>query len=50
MNMPNFAFRYQEVRSSEQIEVNTMFGDIGSEPATAASLRKSRRLPKRLCW
>jgi hypothetical protein len=43
MNMSNFAFRYQAVRSSEQIEANTMFGGIGSEPATAASLRKSRR-------
>ena len=44
------ADRYQEVRSSEQIEVNTMFGNIGSEPATAASLRKSRRLPRPRSW
>lgn len=29
MNMPNFAFRYQAVRSSEQIEANTMFGSTG---------------------
>src|SRR5438128_12411122 len=44
MNMPNLAFRYQAVRSSEKIEANAALGSSGSEPTTAASLRKSRRL------
>src|SRR5213082_3759352 len=44
MNMPNLAFRYQAVRSSEKIEANTTLGSSGREPTTAANLRKSRRL------
>src|SRR5260370_33093522 len=48
MNMPNLAPRYHAVRSSEKIEMNAAPGSSGSEPATAASLRKSRRLPSRL--
>src|SRR5436309_13243881 len=44
MNMPNLAFRYQAVRSSKKIEANAALGSSGSEPMTAASLRKSRRL------
>src|SRR5205823_8079276 len=43
MNMPNLAFRYQAVRSSEKSEANTALGRSGSEPTTAASRRKSRR-------
>src|ERR1700674_4423353 len=42
--MPNFAFRYQAVRSSEKIDANTVGVSSGSEPAKAAILMKSRLL------
>ena len=42
--MPNFAFRYQVVRSSEKIDANAVGVSSGSEPAIAVILMKSRLL------
>src|SRR5437660_8440794 len=50
INMPNFAFRYQAVRSSEKIEANAVGVSSGSEPAKAAILMKSRLLLWNLAW
>src|SRR5579864_345441 len=42
--MPNFAFRYQAVRSSENVDANAVGVSSDSEPAKAAILMKSRLL------
>jgi hypothetical protein len=47
--MPNFAFRYHAVRSSEKIDANAVGMSSGSEPAMAAILMKSRLLWK-MAW
>src|SRR5256885_14327822 len=48
--MPNFAFRYQVVRSSEKIDAKEVGVSIGSEPARTAILMKSRLLPWKTAW
>src|SRR5437899_2844445 len=48
--MPNFAFRYQAVRSSEKIDANAAGVSSGSEPAKAAILMKSRLLLWKMAW
>src|SRR6266852_5641385 len=48
--MPNFAFRYQAVRSSEKIDANAVGMSSGSEPAKAAILMKSRLLLWKMAW
>src|SRR5437879_8386945 len=48
--MPNFAFRYQAVRSSEKIDANAVGMSSGSEPARAAILMKSRLLLWKVAW
>jgi hypothetical protein len=48
--MPNFAFRYQVVRSSEKIDANAVGVSSGSEPAIAAILMKSRLLMWKTAW
>src|SRR6267143_4912218 len=47
--MPNFAFRYQAVRSSDKIDANAVGVSSGSEPAKAAILMKSRLL-RNIAW
>jgi hypothetical protein len=43
MNIPNFALRYQAVRSSSEPKAHAIFGAKETEGAASANLMKSRR-------